>query len=470
MSAATPRNDSPSPDNAVSRFWENYIQLVHKKGIKPPFDRWFVIRAERYINAFADKRLRQHQPSDVVRYLNELLENAQIKAWQYRQTVDAIQILLCEAIQLPWAKTFDWDSWEEPPHLLPDDSIQHPGKHNKPAQSYSPANDLRALGAVRHNYRAVIDKLATEVRRRGYSIRTEKAYTDWLCRFIIFHNQHDPVPLGGPEIVSFLEYLAVKRNVAPSTQNQALNALVFFYTQVLQKPLDDLGQFIRAKRPRKLPVVLSRLETKALLDSLDGTFGLMAGLLYGTGMRLMECVRLRVLDVDFDYEQITVRDGKGNKDRVVPLPNRLADPLQRHLVEVKQLFEQDKANGTSAVYLPYALDRKYPNAGQEWKWQYVFPSTRLSTDPRSGKRRRHHIHENGLQKTIKLAAESAGIAKKVNCHALRHSFATHLLEAGYDIRTIQALLGHADVSTTMIYTHVLNKPGVTVRSPMDFVD
>ncbi|MEZ5585028.1 MAG: phage integrase N-terminal SAM-like domain-containing protein [Candidatus Competibacteraceae bacterium] len=247
--------------------------------------------------------MRQHQASDVTGYLNKLLENAQIKAWQYRQTVDAIQILFCDAVQLPWAKTFDWDSWKEPPNPLPDDAIQHNGQHNKPDQSYSSSNDFRALGTVRRNHREVIDKLTTEVRRRGYSIRTEKAYADWLCRFIIFHDQNDPVPLGGPEIVSFLEYLAVKRNVSPSTQNQALNALVFFYTQVVQKSLDNLGQFIRAKRPRKLPVVLSRREAKALLDTLSGTFGLMAGLLYGTGMRLMECVRLRVLDVDFDYGQ-----------------------------------------------------------------------------------------------------------------------------------------------------------------------
>ncbi|MEE4377584.1 MAG: integron integrase [Candidatus Competibacteraceae bacterium] len=470
MPAAIPRNDSQTPDDAISRFWDTYIQHVNIKGIKPPFDRWYVIRAEHYIKAFTGKRLRQHEPSDVTGYLEKLLENAQIKAWQYRQTVDAIQILLCEAVQIPWAETFDWDSWKEQPNQFPDDPIQQNGKHKQADQSCSFSKDFRALGTVRLNHREVLNKLTTEVRRRGYSIRTEKAYSDWLCRFIIFHNQSDPVPLNGPEIVSFLEYLAIKRNVSPSTQNQALNALVFFYTQVLQKPLDDLGQFIRAKRPRKLPVVLSRREAKALLDTLNGTFGLMAGMLYGTGMRLMECVRLRVLDVDFDYGQITVRDGKGNKDRVVPLPNRLVDPLQRHLAEVTQLFEQDKVNGTSAVYLPYALDRKYPNAAQEWKWQYVFPSPRLSTDPRSGKLRRHHVHENGLQKAIKLAAESVGIAKKVNCHALRHSFATHLLEAGYDIRTIQELLGHADVSTTMIYTHVLNKPGVTVRSPMDFVD
>jgi integron integrase len=276
--------------------------------------------------------------------------------------------------------------------------------------------------------------------------------------------------LGQPEVVAFLEYLAVGRGVSASTQNQALNALVFLYAQVLRQPLGTVGEFVRAKRPRRLPVVLSRPEVKRLLDALDHTtFALMTGLLYGSGLRLMECVRLRVHDVDFDYHHIVVRDAKGQKDRVVPLPERYREALQDHLGDVKRLHEEDKQRGLGQVYLPEALARKYPHAAQEWGWQYVFPSGRLSVDPRSGTTRRHHIHENGLQKSVKKAAQSAGITKKVNCHALRHSFATHLLEAGYDIRTVQELLGHADVSTTMIYTHVLNKPGVSVRSPVDMV-
>ena len=272
---------------------------------------------------------------------------------------------------------------------------------------------------------------------------------------------------GGFEVTGFLEYLAVKRNVSANTQNQALNALIFFYTHVLDKPLNDLGDFVRSKRPKTLPVVMSKSETMSLLEKMDGVYYLMAALLYGTGMRLMECIRLRVKDIDFGYQQITVRQAKGNKDRVVPLPETLIEPLKRQLESTRKLYNLDIKDGNCDVYLPEALTRKYPNASSEWIWQYVFPSQRLSVDPRSKTIRRHHIHENGLQKKVKKAAQLAAINKPVKCHTLRHSFATHLLEAGYDIRTVQELLGHADVSTTMIYTHVMNKPGVVVKSPLD---
>jgi integron integrase len=268
-------------------------------------------------------------------------------------------------------------------------------------------------------------------------------------------------------VTAFLEDLAVRGNVAASTQNQALNALVFLYQQVLGRAPEQYGQFTRAKRPKRLQVVLDRGEVRRLLEGLDGTQHLMAALLYGTGMRLMECVRLRVQDVDFEYHQLAVRDGKGQKDRVVPLPQRLEAPLRAHLDRVRELHRSDLANGFGEVFLPGALARKSPKAPREWVWQYVFPSSRLSVDPRSGKTRRHHVHENGLQKAVKAAAQRAGIHKRVNCHCLRHSFATHLLESGYDIRTVQELLGHADVSTTMIYTHVLNRGGQGVLSPLD---
>lgn len=301
--------------------------------------------------------------------------------------------------------------------------------------------------------------MIAEIRRRAYSIRTEQAYEQWVCRFIAFFDHRDPHELGAAEVKSFLEHLAVQGNVAASTQNQALNALVFLYRQVLDQPLGMLDSFVRAKRPRRLPVVLTRGEVRALLAQIEGTQWLMASLLYGTGMRLMECVRLRTQDIDFEYRQIVVRNAKGAKDRVVPLPESLMATLREHLKKVRQLFEEDCRRGFSEVYLPDALAKKYPQAPREWIWQYVFPSGRLSVDPRSGKTRRHHIHENGLQKAVKKAAVAARINKRVNCHALRHSFATHLLEGGYDIRTVQELLGHADVSTTMIYTHVLNKGG-----------
>ena len=268
----------------------------------------------------------------------------------------------------------------------------------------------------------------------------------------------------------YLEYLAVERNVAASTQNQALNAIVFLYGEVLGVPLDRFANFTRAKRPRRLPVVLTRSEVRGLLDAIDGVSALMARLMYGTGMRLMECVRLRVKDVDFAYSQIIVRDAKGAKDRVVPLPDALVPALNDHLARVKRQHNEDLANGFGNVYLPTALARKFGNAPREWRWQYVFPSERLSVDPRSHETRRHHLHENTLQKAIRRGSFAADITKKVSSHTLRHSFATHLIEAGYDIRTVQELLGHADVSTTMIYTHVLNRGGRAVRSPLDALD
>jgi integron integrase len=273
--------------------------------------------------------------------------------------------------------------------------------------------------------------------------------------------------MGPQEVLAFLEYLALGRKVAASTQNLALNALVFLFDQVLKKPLGDLGDFARAKRPRRLPVVLTRQEVELLLSTLSGIHQLKAGLLYGSGLRLMECLRLRVQDVDFGYRQIVVRNAKGGKDRIVPLPQRFSDPLNLHLEQRKTLHQDDLEKGFGEVYLPDALSRKYPNAAREWAWQYVFHSSKLSVDPRSGETRRHHAHESGLQKAVKKAARQVGIPKRVSCHCLRHSFATHLLEAGYDIRMVQELLGHADVSTTMIYTHVLNTPGVSVRSPAD---
>jgi len=274
---------------------------------------------------------------------------------------------------------------------------------------------------------------------------------------------------GAGQVKAFLQALAVVGRVAASTQNQALNALVFFYDQVLEQPLGELGAFARAKRPQRLPVVLSRDEVMRLLTGLHGMHATMGALLYGTGMRLMECVRLRVKDVDFGYGQIVVRDGKGQKDRVVPLPVRLVEPLRAHLEKMRGLHRDDLVLGAGAVFLPDALARKYPNAAREWGWQYVFPASRLAADPRDGTVRRHHLHETSLQKAVRAATRAAGIEKPVSCHALRHSFATHMLEGGYDIRTVQELLGHSDVKTTMIYTHVLNRGGLGVVSPLDRV-
>jgi integron integrase len=313
----------------------------------------------------------------------------------------------------------------------------------------------------------LLDQVRERLRLKHYSIRTETQYVQWVRRFIIFHQKRHPAEMGAVEVEAFLTYLAVEAQVAAATQNQALSALLFLYREVLGVDLPWLENVVRAKRPARLPVVLTRREVAAVLDRMQGTHGLMARLLYGTGMRLMECMRLRVKDVDFERMEILIRDGKGSKDRVTMLPQALSAPLQAHLQTRRRLYDDDFARGMAGVYLPDALARKYPEAATDWGWQYVFMAGSYSVDPRSGKERRHHMDEKLLQRAMKKAVLAAAIVKPATPHTLRHSFATHLLEGGYDIRTVQELLGHADVSTTMIYTHVLNKGGRGVASPLD---
>jgi integron integrase len=455
-----------SSADAVRRFWDRYLELLHKQGIKPPADRWYVIRAEAYIKANPERRLMEHTPADIHGHLSDLGGIGRINDWQFRQSVDAIQKLF-ELVGVPWLREVDWDFWQDSAQTLPTNHPTLARTGSQPALPPPPSGAPSDQGTAAGNPVTAIDRLVTVIRQRNYSIRTEEAYRSWTERFLAFIGHRDPPTAGAPEVISFLETLAVRGNVAASTQNQALNALVFFYNQALDQPLGDLGAFIRAKRPQRLPVVLTRGEVLRLLEPMEGVYRLMASLLYGTGMRLMECLRLRVKDVDFAYRQIVVRDGKGQKDRVTPLPDTLSEPLRAHLEQVRALHEADLRQGNGEVFLPSALARKYPNAAREWGWQYVFPSGRLSVDPRSGAIRRHHLHENGLQKAVKQAATAARLTKPANCHALRHSFATHLLETGHDIRTVQELLGHSDVSTTMIYTHVLNRGGQGVVSPLD---
>jgi len=313
----------------------------------------------------------------------------------------------------------------------------------------------------------LLDQVRATIRILHYSIRTEQAYVDWIRRFILFHNKRHPAEMGKKEIEEFLTHLAVERNVSASTQSQAKAALLFLYQRVLKLDVDWLTDVVAAKQPKRLPTVLTIDEVHALLKHLQGDVWLVASLLYGSGLRLLEACRLRVLDVDFAMLQITVRSGKGAKDRVTMLPNLLAEPLKAHLALAKAQHERDLPNGDGEVYLPFALDRKYPDAAKEWKWQYVFPAGSTSVDPRSGAIRRHHIEEQRVQRGVKQAAMDAGINKKSTPHTLRHSFATHLLLNGYDIRTVQELLGHKDVRTTMIYTHVLNRGGRGVVSPLD---
>ncbi len=313
----------------------------------------------------------------------------------------------------------------------------------------------------------LLDQVRAAIRRLNYSRRTEEAYVHWIKRYIYFHGKRHPAELGEAEATAFLSHLATERRVAAATQGQALAALLFLYKQVLGRDLGWLDGMTRAKRPVRLPTVLSIQEVQGLLAELDGTALLMAGLLYGAGLRHFECLRLRVKDVDFNYRQILVREGKGQKDRVTLLPEKFVEPLRAHLEKVRRLHARDLREGYGEVHLPFALARKYPRAGYEWAWQYVFPSKHRSVDPEDGTIRRHHLDDSVLQRAVKEAARVAGIDKRVSCHTLRHSFATHLLHNGYDIRTVQELLGHADVSTTMIYTHVLNKGGRGVVSPLD---
>ena len=313
----------------------------------------------------------------------------------------------------------------------------------------------------------LLDEVRGRMRRLGLAIRTEKTYVDWIRRFIVANGKRHPREMGAVEVEWFLTELAVKGKVAASTQNQALSALLFLYREVLGQELPWMENIRRAKRPDRLPIVLTFDEVSRILDRMSGTTHLMASLLYGSGLRLMECVRLRVQDVDLLRREILVRHGKGGKDRRTVLPIMVAAAFQAHLIQIRILHERDLQAGHGDVCLPSALERKYPNAAREWIWQYAFPSRSRSIDPRSGVERRHHVDEKTLQRAVRIAVQAAGIDKPATCHTLRHSFATHLLESGSDIRTIQELLGHSDVSTTMIYTHVLNRGGSGVLSPLD---
>lgn len=460
-------------DVAISRFWENFVVKTRAYGLKPATVQWHVRHAEAYIRAHSERRLAEHTAEDVAAYLQEKGRNTRLAGWQFAQIVRAVQILFVDMVKAPWAAAFPWQEWI-------DNTRELAPTHATVARDYGDAhrttddtgNREQAVDGLIRQFKKQFpnhaERLIAEIRLRQYSIRTEQSYLAWLARFARFHAMRDPAELDGSAMTAFLEHLVVNRRVSASTQSQALNALVFFYKQVLKNERIALDAFARSKKPRRLPVVLMRDEVNRLLSALESPASrLMAGLLYGCGLRLMECVRLRIQDIDFGYQRIMIRNAKGGKDRIVPLPQRLNGALREQIRSVERQHQEDLACGLGGVYLPDALARKYPQAEKELIWQYLFPASRVSTDPRSGKTRRHHIHENNLQKYIKRAAATAVLGKRVNCHALRHSFATHLLESGYDIRTVQELLGHADVSTTMIYTHVLNRPGITVTSPID---
>ena len=458
-------------DEAVSRFWDKYIQKTAACHVPERARRWYVRHVEQFIRDQSGRRLAALTADDMARYLDDKGRNKNLAAWQFRQMVDALRILFADIVSPGWAGDFDWAGWM--------DGAREPGADHatiarcasvaaEPGSAQHAPGEPGAIAQFRERFPDLYTRYIGIVRSAQYSIRTEKTYLDWIARFVL-HGQFSSVAeMQADRIAPFLEYLAVELNVAPNTQRVALNSLVFFYRHILGLDLEGKLVYRRAKKPQQLPVVLSRDEIDRLLDGIhNDLYRLMASLLYGSGLRLMECVRLRVCDLDFDYRQIVVRNGKGNKDRVVPMPDRLVTALKGQITKIRKLHADDLQAGYGEVHLPYALARKYPSAACEFRWQYVFPSVKVSVDPRTGKVMRHHIHENNLQKWVKKSSDHCGLPKKVNCHALRHSFATHLLKAGYDIRTVQELLGHADVSTTMIYTHVLNRGGRGVLSPLD---
>ncbi|HUI92342.1 MAG TPA: integron integrase [Chitinivibrionales bacterium] len=420
----------------------DYTATLQKLRVPDNKSKFYVLWVKRFGRFLNGVSFEQASPGMVEAFLDDLATDPKIEEWQVDQAREAVMILFSDLLKM---------------------NLHYSGfrKNEGFKDSLAPGDRLETL------HGRLLGKVVSEIRVRHYSLRTEEAYLAWIRRFITFHDLRDPQDLGPRDIGKYLDFLAGKRNVSAATQNLALNSLVFLYKQVLGKDPGEFGDFTRAKTGSHVPTVLSRDEIERLLGNLDGAYRTMAGILWGAGLRVMECVRLRIQDIDFDLRRIVVRDGKGAKDRITMLPARFVAPIKEQIGVSRKLFDDDRAHKVRGVYLWPAIERKFPNAGREWIWQYVFPSERLSVDPRTRSVRRHHLDPNVLQRRIKRAALDAGIAKRVSCHTLRHTFATQLLQAGADIRTVQELLGHSDVSTTMIYTHVLNRPGLAAASPAD---
>lgn len=448
--ASASTEPKPSPAKAGEKFgtpvkesfWKEYTTLLGKLGIPEANSKYYVgwaRRFERFINGLP---FDQATPEIVQGFLSDLKNERWVTDWHVDQARHALRILYKEQLKIG----------------LNSAGFRHPVR----------LKDYAGVRAARvPSHEELIAALITEVRVRHYSIRTEQAYVNWAKRFLAYHGVKDPAQLKPDHVRKYLNFLATDRDVSASTQNQALNAIVFLFTDVMKLDPGDFHDFARAKKSIRVPTVLSKGEIDRLFAKLDGMHLLMAGLMWGSGLRVMECVRLRIMDIDFDAMQIIVRNGKGAKDRITMLPKKFEPALREQIEAAKSVFEEDRAHKVAGVYVWPSLEKKYPGAGKEWAWQYVFPSTRLSVDPRTATVRRHHMDEDTIQRQLKLAARDAGIAKRVSCHTLRHSFATQLLRGGADIRTVQELLGHSDVSTTMIYTHVLNRPGVAAKSPAD---
>lgn len=460
-----PKNKLSAHQISVDRFWDNYLLILKKNAIPTNSTPYYRKHVEAYIKANKNTPLSTQTSQNIERYLNAKGRLPELKEWQFRQIADAIRLLFTELIQPQWSKSYDWFQWRAFARELEPD---HPSlmRDADPGSLVAPSSNLHIL-RFRTNYAETHLAFVKTIRVRQMAVKTEKTYEQWIARFLRYCNWKEIDKLGVENIKSFLEYLAVSRKVSGSTQKVALNALIFLFREVLGRGVENILSFTRASSKQRIPTVLSVNEIKSLFEEMNGRSKLMASLMYGTGMRVMECTRLRIQDIDFDYQQITVREAKGNKQRVVPLPEKLTPLIHAHLTQVKVIHDDDLSAGFGEVMLPVALARKLGAAAKSFSWQYVFPATRLALDHRTDKTRRHHIHESSLQKAIRNAAKKANITKRVTSHTLRHSFATHLLESGKDIRLIQELLGHADISTTMIYTHVIKKGGLAVKSPFD---
>jgi integron integrase len=439
--ASHSRSNFKSPVN--DSFWTEYAVTLRKLDIPEAQCNYFVDwvkRFERFINGLS---FDQVTPEIAQSFLGELKKENWVSDFLINQARQALRILYKDHLKIGLSKA----SFRKP--IL-----------------FSDSAGLRK--DLLRNHDALIRAVVSEIRTRHYSIRTEEAYVAWIKRFLAFHKVTDLAKITSDHVRRYLDFLAMERDVAASTQNQALNAIVFMFAEVIKRDPGDFSNFAYAKRPQKMPTVLTKSEIVKLLEKLEGVQLLLAGLMWGSGLRIMECLRLRIMDIDFDAGQIMVRNGKGAKDRVTMLPQKYVPALKTQIAQARKVFDDDRSHNTAGVIMWPTIDRKNPFAGKEWGWQYVFPSMRLSVDPRSRTVRRHHLDEDAIGRALKSAAKNAGIAKRVSCHTLRHSFATQLLQNGADIRTVQELLGHSDVSTTMIYTHVLNKPGVVAKSPADF--
>lgn len=444
-------------------FWEKFSKCLEEQGVPTENQAYYRAHLERW-GAFRRESARE-APTRVLmeRHLERLGRNPRLRGWQIVQAIQAIRWAHGDCLKEAWVDAVGWKDLEESYRAEVGESHEVVG-----AQIGLEEIEVRAAKRGMGPRRAkALARTVRLLRERQYAFRTEQTYANWVVRLLLASAPTAESMPTATDAESFLSALAVEEHVMVATQRQAVNALAFFFREVLGQAEADFSGFCGARQERRLPVVLGKEEVRALLSEMSGTTGLMAKIMYGAGLRLMECVRLRVKDVDFANRMLMVRDGKGGKDRRTPLPRTLVEALKEHLEDVRQTHALDREGGVGSVWMPGALDRKAPEWGRSWEWFWVFPSRKLSTDPRAKIVRRHHLHENGVQKALKAAAKRAGITKRVSCHVLRHSFATHLLENGRDIRTVQELLGHADVKTTQIYTHVLNQGDAVSGSPLD---